>query len=126
MYCLKVKTVFHLNFLLATLSGLGLAILAQNSEVEVGWFFLMLVILARYSIAAAFNIVYIAHAQMFPTLFAVTSIGISNFAARLAIAIAPMVAEVQAPIPMSTFTAITLITAFASLGIREDIGAKNR
>ena len=83
-----------------------------------GFLFVALVIFARFGIAANYNLVYIQHVKMFPTLFLVTSLGIANFVCRIAVAIAPMVAEIKDPIPMILFTVLTLLTAFASLFIR--------
>ena len=105
--------------MIAAVAGLCIAIVGSH-EAEVGWSFTILVILAKLSISANFNIVYIAHAKMFPTLFAVTSMGIVNFAARLSITIAPLVAELHAPIPMYIFSMLTVSTAFFSLFIKDE------
>jgi len=115
----QAKSLFFTFFIIAATAGLCIAIIGSH-EAEVGWAFTFLVILAKLGISANFNIVYIAHAKMFPTLFAVTSMGIVNFAAKLSITIAPLVAEVHAPIPMYIFSVLTLATAFCSLCIKDE------
>lgn len=122
--CLKAKHIFSFCFVLAGAAGVLISIIGNRSqqseeEIEVGWSFTMFVVLARVGISASFNLVYIVHARMFPTLFSVTSLGISNFACRIAIATAPMVAEVRTPIPMSIFASICFLTAVASFFINE-------
>ena len=80
---------------------------------------LTFVIVARCGIAANYNLLYIQHLKMFPTLFLVTSLGIANFVCRIGVSIAPMVAEMKDPIPMILFTVLTFLTAIASLFLRE-------
>ena len=81
--------------------------------------FVFMVLLAKFGITAAFCIVYVAHPKMFPTLFSVTSMGIVNIISRGVSVFAPMVAEVEYPVPMLTFTALCIASAIAALFLIE-------
>lgn len=59
---------------------------------------------ARIGCSATFTTLYLTHPDMFPTLFAATSIGIANFACRSCVIPAPVIAEVDYPRPMILFT----------------------
>lgn len=85
------------------------------NPVNPGYFFPVLVALARVGVQGTFTSVWITHPKMFPTLFAVTSIGISNIFSRSVVILAPMVAEIGYPTPMVIFTVINLIAAVSSL-----------
>ena len=78
-----------------------------------------LVLLAKYGISAALVIIYVAHPKMFPTLFSVTSLGIVNIVSRFMTIFAPMVAEVEFPVPMLTFTILCLASVISASFLRE-------
>ena len=123
--CARAKVIFSICFVTSAIAGTGIIVVSQRSD-EVGWAFVMLVIMSRLGIAANFNVVYIAQAKMFPTLFSVTAMGIANFCARVSIALAPMIAEIHQPIPMSIFVTLTIITAITSLFIDEPKEAEKK
>jgi len=74
------------------LSGTGaiLILLLRNTES----FFYVLVLLAKVGFVGSFNLIYIAHSDMFPVLFAATAMGICNTIARLGTIGAPSLAEI--------------------------------
>lgn len=49
---------------------------------------------ARIGISSLFTLIYFANADIFPTLFAATAMGICNFSARIFTILAPQVAEI--------------------------------
>jgi len=49
----------------------------------------------KFGIASAFNITYVAHSQFFPTLFASSSLGYTNFICRFFTGFTPMLAQVS-------------------------------
>jgi len=77
----------------------------------------VLVGLARLGVASTFASLYMAHPQFFPTLFAVTSMGISNLVCRIAVIFAPYMAEVSFPTPIIVFTVLQIAAAVASVFI---------
>jgi len=67
----------------------------------------------RMGTSGAFNIVYIANKDVFPTLFKSSAMGFSNFFARLFTTIAPQVAEMPNPLPMIVLTGLNLFAILA-------------
>jgi len=64
------------------------------------WTLPILVIVTKFGISAAFNVVYLGNGVLFPTLFAATSMGICNIFARIATIGAPFVAEIDGVTPI--------------------------
>ena len=83
------------------------------------WKLAALVSTARIGNVFTFTAVWIIHPNLFPTLFNLTSMGITNVAARVLTLLAPMVAEIDFPTPMLVFTIINLVAALVSLLIEE-------
>lgn len=106
------RSVFIGLFVLQTLAGLAIIIFVDAANPT--WTMPIFVGIAKFGITAAFTGVWIAHPSMFPTLFAVTSIGISNIASRFFVIFAPMVGEWAFPVPIYLFTALTIGSIFAS------------
>ena len=73
----------------------GLAITVYGLYHQDSWSFLLLILIAKFGISSAFNIIYISHARMFPTLFAATSFGFCNFLARVFTIASPLVSQVK-------------------------------
>ena len=74
----------------------------------------VLLLVAKFGISAAFNVIYCCNSEMFPALFAVTAFGISNFFARCCTFFAPQIAEIQSTTPMLIFTFLSLLAMGAS------------
>ena len=77
-----------------------------------------MILVAKFGVASSFCIVFIAHASIFPTMFAATSFGFCNFMARAFSAVAPLLAEVDQPVPMICFTAAAGIACGLSFFIQ--------
>ena len=57
---------------------------------------------------------------MFPTLFNVTAIGISNIISAAIVMISPFVAQIAFPIPMIIFTILNAWAGLCSVLLHED------
>jgi OCT family organic anion transporter-like MFS transporter 8 len=77
----------------------------------------VMILATRFGVSATFNICYLANAQLFPSIFAGTAIGICNIFAKMSTIIAPMLAEVPDPAPMTVFAIITGLAAILSFFI---------
>ena len=75
------------------------------------------ILLAKCGVSATFNICYLANAQIFPAIFSGTAFGICNIGAKLATIFAPLVAEVDPPIPMILFTCTAFLAGIISFFI---------
>ena len=114
---LSINSIFIVYFLLQTCSGAGVIFFIDPKNT--GWIFPTLIGISRFCLTGAFTAVWVAHPQMFPTLFAVTSLGLSNLVARATVIFAPLVAEIKYPIPMFIYTIMTLLAAISAIFIVE-------
>lgn len=104
---LGIKLSFTLLFALSSVGGICILFLGAEYLFWMPFF----VILAKFGIAGAFVIVYIATVDIFPTLFCATALGFCNFFARVLTILAPQVAERDPPLPMIIFVSLTTIGA---------------
>ena len=100
------------SFGLSALSGLFIIVYGLQNQNS--WTFLGLILTAKFGISCAFNIVYITHASVFPTLFVSTSLGFCNFLARLLTTLTPQVSLLAEPTPMICFTVAACLTSVLS------------
>ena len=93
---LGVKLGFIVAFGIAFAGGLGIVyyetaskFFSDNPAEEPSWIFPALVLIAKFGIAAAFNLDYVSNSVLFPTLFTATAMGFCNFLARIATILSP-------------------------------------
>lgn len=70
--------------------------------------------LAKSGIKVTLDTCYLANAILFPAIFAGTAFGICNVGAKVASILSPMLAEVDAPIPMIVFTCVSFVALLLS------------
>jgi len=108
---LGMKPTLMACFIISIIGGICLIIWANAVDAIP-----FMILAARFGVSATFNIVYLANAQIFPTIFAGTVFGICNVFAKTATIVSPMLAEVDPPIPMICFVIIcglaTIISFF--------------
>ena len=78
------------------------------------------ILLAKAGVSGTFNLCYLANAQIFPAIFAGTAFGFCNIGAKLATILAPLIAEVDPPVPMIIFTISASVAGVLSMMIRKD------
>ena len=101
-----------------TLSTVGGALILTSTQ-ESDFVFALFVLIAKFGISGAFNGVYIGNVELFPTLFAVTAMGIVNLVARVSAIFAPLAAEAKQPLPMLLFTIFSVISTIAAIFLVE-------
>ena len=84
-----------------------------------GWAFPLFILLTKFGIASAFNIVYVSHNDVFPVLFAATALGFCNFVTRIFTGISPILAQMEEPLPMLIMFALSVIGATLIWGLRD-------
>lgn len=114
------KPSFWISFFLAGIGGILIAI----SPNAVGYKIASFVLVAKFGISFAFNLVYIITPSMFPTDLCTTAFGICNGFAMFSSVLSPMVAETTEPLPMmiyalSSFAAI-IATIFLNTKVKYD------
>ena len=75
--------------------------------------------IGNFGSCANFSNLFIGHLDLFPLVFATTTMGICNVIARGLTVFAPLVAEVEEPYPEITYTFLCFVAAIISFFIRE-------
>ena len=70
---LKARMSYFSYFTSSTIGGI--IILAYGLHHQDNWSFIVLILLAKFGISSAINVVYIGHNDMFPPLFASAALG---------------------------------------------------
>ncbi len=102
------------SFSIAGLSGMGA--LYFKSRPDLISFFLFG---CRLGVAAACNVVTILNLTVFPSDFMSTSFGICNIFARLSSILAPIIAELDDPLPFLVFCVVTSSCVFLAKFMQE-------
>ncbi len=76
------------------------------------------VMFTRVGVNTSFTLCYLANSGIFPAIFAGTAFGMCNVGAKFITIFAPMLAEVEKPVPMIIFAIVTSLAIFASLMIK--------
>ena len=68
-------------------------------------------LVCEFGCAGQFCNLYLAHLDLFPLVFATTTMGVCNIVARSVTIFAPIFAEIPYPVPMITFMIMSLVAA---------------
>ena len=107
----------------STVGGFVILFYALNHQTS--WTFPVLVMLTKFGVSCAFNVLYVSHGTLWPVLFTATAMGICNSVAKLFAGMSPIFAEMQEPLPMIVFTVLTGITCILALFIQIDTKKSN-
>ena len=112
---LGVKKGLFISFGIASTGMLLICVWGYNATNEHGqtWTLPILVMISKFGISAAFNLVYLGNGVLFPTLFTATSMGLCNIFARTASIASPFIAEIPGVTPMYIALAISAMTLVA-------------
>ena len=111
--------LFFFYFLLSGLAGACMIFTVDKENPN--WSVPLLVSFARFGISCSFIQIYMTHPSYFPTLFAVTSMGIANIVTRIIVTLAPMAAELDFPTPVIIFTLLQFVACTSSLFINDEV-----
>lgn len=118
---LGIRIALSGAFGLGMLGSLTLVLFSDSNPSLVPFF----IALARCGMKVTFDICYLANSTLFPAIFAGTAFGICNIGAKVATIMSPMLAEVEAPVPMITFSVVALVAGVMSLGIIKEEKGKH-
>ena len=79
--------------------------------------FPMFILIAKFGISSAFNILYVSHSTVFPVLFSATALGMCNFVTRIFTAISPILAQIEEPLPVLIFLVLSMLGCSVVWGI---------
>ena len=108
-----LRLSFFLSFAIS-LSGSVIYIVLESKEAIV---IAIVVLLAKFGLGGAFNIVFLATSKLYPAIFASTVFGICNIFARLLSILSPIIAEEKEPVPILVFLVLASIATLLSLFI---------
>ena len=74
--------------------------------------------LARAGVKVTFDICYLANSMIFPAIFSGTAFGFCNIGAKTSTILAPMIAEIEAPVPMTVFSIVVIVACLLSMLIK--------
>jgi len=117
---IKVTLVFWFSLSLA--GGILLIIFGNAHENLIPIF----VLFSKAGVTATFNLCYLANAQIFPAIFAGTAFGICNIGAKTTTILAPLIAEVNPPLPMILFCITAGLACGLSFLIRQEPGPEEK
>ncbi|CAI9731809.1 organic cation transporter protein-like [Octopus vulgaris] len=86
------------------------------------WFSLILVVLGKFGISAAFNSVYLLTAEIFPTVVRTNGLGVASMAARFGSIFAPFILQLSSYakwLPLSIYGVLSFISGISLLFLPE-------
>lgn len=106
------KAAFIVSFAISSVGGFLIAFVPA-----VGYEIAGFVLLAKFGISFAFNLVYVITPTLFPTDLCSTAFGVCNSFAMLSSVLSPMIAELTDPLPMLVFGFTSVTATVASVFI---------
>jgi hypothetical protein len=94
----------------------GLALILVRGELLI----LNATFVTRFGINCAFSLCYIITAEYFPPIVCSRVFGICNIFARVSTILSPLIAELDAPVPMATYVFICMVLMVASTCLRKN------
>ena len=119
------KNTLFLSFSLAAIGAIALMFAAHTTDSEYDKILIpIFVLITRFGINSAFTLCYIITADYFPSIVSSRVFGICNLFSRFATILSPMIAELDAPLPMILYSIICCISMLSSLGLtkNEEVG----
>ena len=112
------KKSYSASFGMAFLGGIVLLFVGLDHQSS--WTFVLQVILAKFGIVATQGINYMAHPDMFPTLFSTTSMGYIFIIMYIYASVSNFVTTIEEPVPLIIFTASSGLAAILPIFLRLD------
>jgi hypothetical protein len=115
---LGVSKSYSLCFSISLVGGLGILLWGLGHQESPA--FMLLVFIAKFGIASTFNLIYLTHIFVFPTLFCTTAMGLCSFFSKVMTIFAPMFAQIEQPTPMIGFTVLSGLAFSLSFFLKTD------
>lgn len=109
-----VSKTMPLFFTMALIGSLCLIFFGGYSNISDS----LMVMLTKVGIATPLFLCYLTNSSIFPAIYAGTAFGVCNLGSKIIAIFAPMVAEVEKPIPMSIFAGVVSVAIVAASMIK--------
>jgi hypothetical protein len=113
---LGLRLVFMTFFLFSMTGGLLIIFLGDKYQNFVPY----MVTLAQGGSRVCFDVCFMANSALFPAIFAGTAFGFCNASSKIATIMAPLLAEVEPPIPMIIYVSICSLAVFLAMMLRTE------
>ena len=104
------KKAFIVSFALSATGGFLIAFIPAG-----GYLIATFVLIAKFGISFAFNLVYLITPTLFPTALTTTAFGVCNVFARFSTILSPILAEAPEPTPMLCYAFSSIAAMIASM-----------
>lgn len=109
-----LKPIFLAFFIVSSLGHIALIIASETNPDLVP----IMLTFAKGGVKVTYDLCLLGNSFLFPSIFAGTTFGLCNVGAKLSTILAPLMAEVDAPIPMSINATLVSIAAIVSLFLK--------
>ncbi|GAB6023621.1 hypothetical protein CHUAL_008389 [Chamberlinius hualienensis] len=119
------RYILCFSMIFGGVAGICTAIVPNTSEYS--WLTITLATLGKFGAAAAFAVIYVFTAELYPTGIRNNGIAFSSFAGHLGSVIAPYIAQlttVNAYLPLAIFGLCSLISGLMGLSLPETLGKR--
>lgn len=116
---LSVRKSLFIVFALSTLGSFPVIFSVSASEAFKTYVVPVCLFTMNLGTSSTFGNLYLGHLDLFPIVFSSTAMGIVNISARTLTVFAPIVAEIEQPIPEIIFTSLSLVAVITTLFIRD-------
>ena len=82
------------------------------------------IFLSRFGIAMSQTLIYFVNQEVFPTMFVSFSFSVCNFVTKVAVIIAPQVAEFSKPFPTIVYISLCIIAMILSVILKIETKCK--
>ena len=119
--CMPVKRAMAFFFAIMLVGSLPLMLQFWQNEFYETYIVPLCILLCTFGAAGQFCNIYIAHLDLFPLVFSVTTMGFCNIVARSVTIFAPILAEIPFPWPAILFTSISVAGIILSCFVRDKV-----
>lgn len=116
--CLGPKKSFILSFIISLLGSALLIALKQNESMVVKF---IVVYLSKFGVSATFVFIFIASVKLIPAMYNTQAFGYANTMGRTLTVLAPLIAQIDFPIPMYVAIGLYTIGIFLTLILYEEL-----
>ena len=114
-----IRVTFPIAYTMSLIGSVALIILGESVPALIP----IMVMLARGGVKVTLDLCYLANSTIFPAIFAGTAFGLCNIGGKGFTILSPIIAEVDAPVPMIIFSIVLGFAIVAALGIKPESGA---
>jgi len=107
-------------FSIQIIGSIPLLLQSEQTELYTNHILPLSLFLCTFGSSGQFCVLYMSHLDLFPLVFATTTMGFCNIIARSVTIFSPIFAEIAYPVPAITFTVMSLTAACLATLVKEE------